>query len=71
MSKACFHEKVTERFDADQRREWFRARCKQADAMGARWHRYTYEEKTGKLLYEGWKARPEGEQGVSGPAGGA
>jgi hypothetical protein len=67
VSERDFSSQTAERLDADQRQAWFKARRKEADRKGARWHRFTFDEKTGVLLYEGWKVRPASEQHISGP----
>lgn len=74
MSEPDFRSQTTAPVGSEQRRAWFKARAKDANRQGARWHRYSFDEKTGVLLYEGWKLRPESEgdprfQFISGPGG--
>lgn len=57
------------RMNADQRHAWCKARARDADRQGGRWHRFDFNKAAQTLLYEGWKARPGSEvQLISGPS---
>jgi hypothetical protein len=56
--------------DAGKRREWFKARAREASVRGARWHRFHFDSNNGTSTYEGWKCRPENAgPHINGPRG--
>jgi hypothetical protein len=69
VSKPDFAAQAGGGLDADRRRDWLKAQHAEANRRGARWHRFGFDKATNILRYEGWKARPAGEQHVSGPGG--
>lgn len=65
MAEPDFIQRTSKAMDVDQRLEWFKQQADDADKQGARWHRFSWDESTQSLLYEGWKVRPEHEPHIS------
>lgn len=62
LSEPDFLSQTAEPMTSERRREWYRARAREAESQGAVWHRFSYHpEQTDILLYEGWKVRPDDE----------
>jgi len=60
MSEPDFLSQTADAKTDEERKAWYAARTQEANAQGAAWHRYSFNN-AGWLLHEAWKERPADE----------